>query len=183
MFELLLIAIALAMDSVAVSIAIGSKYKNLSITNSLKIALIFGAFQGAMPLIGFLLGVNFAESVATFDHWIAFILLTILGGKMIYEANSDDIDDSVKDLTNRSLILLAIATSIDALAIGITFAFLNTDIYIASSLIAIVTLLLCTFAIYIGKALGSFLESKAEFLGGVILILIGTKILIEHLNG
>ena len=135
-----------------------------------------------MPLAGYLIGISFADYVQAFDHWIAFVLLVGLGGKMLYEAYQNEFDDEVSDLSNKTLITLGIATSIDAMAIGVTFAFLQTDILTASSLIALVTFALCVIAVYIGKKLGSLLESKAEMLGGIILIALGTKILLEHLG-
>ena len=179
---LLILAVALAMDSVAVSIAIGSKYKDLLVSKALFAAAVFGFFQGAMPIAGYFIGISFAESVQAYDHWIAFVLLVGLGGKMFYEAYQNEFDDEVTDLSTKTLITLAIATSIDAMAIGVTFAFLQTDIYTAASVIALVTFMLCVVAVYIGKKLGSLLESKAEMLGGVILIGLGSKILLEHLG-
>jgi len=116
--------------------------------------------------------------VQAYDHWIGFILLVGLGGKMLYEAYKNEFDEEVTDLSTKTLISLAIATSIDAMAVGVTFAFLQTDIYTASGIIAVVTFILCLGAVYIGKKLGSLLESKAEMLGGIILI--GCKILLEH---
>ena len=179
---LLILAVALAMDSVAVSIAIGSKYRDLLFSRTLFVAGVFGFFQGAMPLAGYLVGVSFAEYVQTFDHWIAFLLLVGLGTKMLYEAYKNEFDEEVTDLSNKTLVTLGIATSIDAMAIGVTFAFLQTDILTASSVIAFVTFALCIAALAIGKKLGSVLESKAEMLGGIILIGLGTKILFEHLG-
>ena len=179
---LLILAVALAMDSVAVSIAIGSKYKDLLVSKALFAAAVFGFFQGAMPIAGYFIGISFAEYVQAYDHWIAFILLVGLGGKMLYEAYKNEFDDEVTDLSTKTLITLAIATSIDAMAIGVTFAFLQTDIYTAAGVIALVTFVLCVVAVYVGKKLGSLLESKAEMLGGVILIGLGTKILLEHLG-
>lgn len=177
---LLILAIALAMDSVAVSIAIGSKYRDLILSRTLFIAGIFGVFQGAMPIAGYLIGITFANYVQAYSHWIAFILLTGLGAKMLCEAFKDDFEDEVTDLSNKTLTTLAIATSIDAMAVGATFAFLKTDIYIAACIIGIVTFLLSFIAVYIGEKLGSLLESKAEILGGIILIALGFKILLEH---
>lgn len=179
---LLILAVALAMDSVAVSIAIGSKYKNLLLSKALFTATVFGFFQGAMPLAGYFIGISFAEYVQAYDHWIAFILLVGLGAKMLYEAYKNEFDEEVTDLSSKTLITLGIATSIDAMAIGITFAFLQTDIYTAAGVIALVTFILCVVAVYIGKKLGSLLESKAEMLGGLILIALGCKILVEHLG-
>lgn len=177
---LLILAVALAMDSVAVSIAIGSKYRDLILSRTLFTAGIFGFFQGAMPVAGYLIGISFASYVQAYSHWIAFILLAGLGTKMLYEAFKDELDDEVTDLSNKTLITLGIATSINAMAVGATFAFLKTDIYLAASIIGIVTFLLSFIAVYIGKKLGSLLESKAEVLGGIILIALGFKILLEH---
>jgi len=177
---LLILAVALAMDSVAVSIAIGSKYRELLVSNALFSAAVFGFFQGAMPVAGYFIGISFAESVQAYDHWIAFVLLVGLGGKMLYEAYQNEFNDEVTDLSTKTLITLGIATSIDAMAIGVTFAFLQTDIYAAAGVIALVTFGLCVIAIYVGKKLGGLLESKAEMLGGLILIALGFKILLEH---
>jgi len=177
---ILLLAVALAMDSVAVSIAIGSKYKELLLSKTVFAASVFGFFQGAMPLAGYLIGIGFAEYVQAFDHWIAFVLLAGLGTKMLYEAYKNEFDEEVTDLSNKTLLSLAIATSIDAMAVGVTFAFMQTDILSASGVIALVTFALCLVAVYIGKKLGSLLESKAEMVGGAILIALGVKILAEH---
>ncbi|MDO9057001.1 MAG: manganese efflux pump MntP family protein [Sulfuricurvum sp.] len=179
---LLILAVALAMDSVAVSIAIGSKYKDLLLSKAFFTAAVFGFFQGAMPIAGYFIGISFADYVQAFDHWIAFVLLVGLGGKMLYEAYKNEFDEEVTDLSAKTLITLGIATSIDAMAIGVTFAFLQTDIYSAAGVIALVTFVLCVAAVYVGKKLGSLLESKAEMLGGLILIGLGTKILLEHLE-
>ena len=180
--ELVLIAIALAMDSVAVSIASGSKYKNINFATTIKIALFFGIFQGLMPLIGYFAGSLFASFVDSFDHYIAFVILVYLGYRMIQEAREDDFEDEVKDLKNKTLVILAIATSIDALAIGITFSFSDVNIWYAVSLITAITFVLCVIAVIIGKTLGGYLEDKAEYLGGIILIILGFKILFEGLN-
>ena len=178
----LILAVALAMDSVAVSIAIGSKYKELLLSKIIFVAAVFGFFQGIMPLAGYFIGISFSQYVQAYDHWIAFVLLVGLGSKMLYEAYKNEFDEEVTDLSNKTLITLAIATSIDAMAVGVTFAFLQTDIYTASGIIALVTFVLCLGAVYIGKKLGSLLESKAEILGGLILIGLGCKILLEHLE-
>lgn len=177
--EIILIAIALAMDSVAVSIASGSKYKNINFLTTIKIALFFGVFQGLMPLIGFFAGNLFASFVDSVDHFIAFAILCFLGYKMIQEAREDDFEDGISDLKNKTLLILAIATSIDALAVGITFSFREIDIFYAVTLITVITTVLCIIAVIIGKLLGGFLEDKAEYLGGFILIGLGFKILVE----
>lgn len=180
--EILLLAVALAMDSVAVSIAIGSKYKDLLFSRALFVSAMFGFFQAAMPITGYFIGISFADYVQAFDHWIAFGLLVGLGSKMLYEAYKNEFDEEVTDLSNKTLISLAVATSIDAMAIGVTFAFLQTDIFSAAGVIGIVTFVLCIAAVYVGKKLGSLLESKAEMLGGIMLIGLGCKILLEHLG-
>jgi len=179
--ELILIAIALAMDSVAVSIASGSKYRNITFPTIIKIALFFGLFQGLMPLLGYFAGGLFASFVDSIDHYIAFVILSFLGYKMIKEAQEDDFEDEVENLKNKTLLFLAVATSIDALAIGVTFSFQEIDIFYAVSLISLITFVLCVIAVYIGKYMGGFLEDKAEYLGGFILIALGIKILIEGL--
>lgn len=177
--ELILIAIALAMDSVAVSIATGAKFKSINLFNTIKVALFFGILQGLMPLIGYFLGSTFAELVDSIDHYIAFIILVYLGYRMIKEGMEDEIEDEIDNLKNKTLLILAVATSIDALAVGITFSFQEINILYAVSLITIVTFILCIIAVYIGKKLGGYLENKAEYLGGGILILLGIKILVE----
>ena len=177
--ELIFIAIALALDSVAVSIASGAKFKNISLFNTLKIAFFFGLFQGVMPLIGYFLGSTFSSYVDSFDHYIAFIILMYLGYNMIKEGVKDNIEEEVQNLKTKTLIILSIATSIDALAVGITFSFQEINIWYAVSVITLITFALCIIAVYIGKKLGSYLENKAEFLGGAILILLGFKILLE----
>lgn len=177
--ELIFIAIALAMDSVAVSIASGARFKDISLFNTLKIAFFFGLFQGAMPLIGYFLGSTFSSYVDSFDHYIAFIILLYLGYNMIKEGVEDNIEEEVQNLKTKTLIVLSIATSIDALAVGITFSFQEINIWYAVSVITLITFALCIIAIYIGKRLGGYLENKAEFLGGAILIFLGFKILLE----
>ena len=177
--ELILIAIALAMDSVAVSIASGAKYKNIDFLSILKISLFFGLFQGLMPLLGYFLGSVFASFVDDYDHYIAFIILLFLGLNMIKEAKENNFEEEVKDLKNKTLFILAIATSIDALAIGITFSFQDINIFYAAFIITFITFILCIIAVFIGKKLGGFLGSKAEYLGGFILIALGIKILLE----
>jgi putative Mn2+ efflux pump MntP len=179
--ELVLIAVALAMDSVAVSIASGSKYKNINFATTIKIALFFGIFQGLMPLIGYYAGSMFSSFIDSFDHYIAFAILVFLGYKMIQEARNNDFEDEIDDLKDKTLLFLAIATSVDALAVGVTFSFQAVDIFYAVSLITLVTFFLCVIAVYIGKYLGGFLEDKAEYLGGIILIILGFKILLENL--
>jgi len=180
--ELFLIAFALAMDSVAVSIATGSKYKKITFVTVIKIAVFFGIFQGLMPFFGFVMGGVFSSFVDSVDHYIAFVILLYLGYRMIKEAQSNNFEDEVQDLRNRTLLILALATSIDALAIGVTFSFQEIDILYAVGVIGGITFLLCIIAVYIGKFLGGFLENKAEYLGGIILIGLGFKILLEGIK-
>ncbi len=179
--QLFFIGLGLSMDAFAVSICQGLKMKRLDFKQTVIIALFFGGFQGIMPFIGWLIGKNFETYITSFDHWIAFALLVIIGGKMIIESfesnDSCEVTSSLKDL-----ILLAVATSIDALAVGITFAFLKMSILLPVLLIGIITFVFCIFGVIIGNKFGSHYKNKAEFLGGIILILIGLKILLEHLN-
>jgi len=170
------------MDAVAVSIAMGAKCKSFSARYSVISPAIFGLFQGIMPMIGFVAGAVFASYIASFDHYIVLAVLGGLGAKMIYESlHPDELEDESCDISYRSIFVLAVATSIDALAVGLTFALLQTDVVTASAIIAIVTAILSSIAVAIGIKLGTALESKAEIFGGVVLILIGVKIFIEHL--
>lgn len=182
--ELVLIAVSLAMDAFAVSLCKGLGMSKLRPKNAAVIALFFGGFQAIMPLIGWLLGKQFESYIKSFDHWIAFGLLVLIGGKMIYEVfkKDSDLDNSADILDIKELFLLAIATSIDALAVGITFAFLQTSIAPAVSLIGIITFAVSFAGVFIGHKFGSRFKSKAEFAGGAVLILIGTRILLEHLG-
>jgi len=183
--ELFLIAIGLSMDAFAVAICKGLNMRKLNYKNTFIIAAFFGGFQGLMPLIGWFLGRQFAQYITGFDHWIAFILLAFIGGQMILEAlkkenEKCDIDDH---LDIKELFMLAIATSIDALAVGITFALIpNTNIWVSIILIGIITFVLSIVGVFIGNKFGARFKSKAEFAGGFILILIGAKILFEHLG-
>ena len=182
LFEICFIGIGLAMDAFAVSICKGLSMKIFNKRKALKIGLYFGFFQAIMPMSGFYLVSNFQEFVVNIDHWIAFILLAIIGGKMIkesFELKSEDLND---DVDVKTMLLLAVATSIDALAVGITFAFLDTNIYISVLLIGIITLILSLIGVKIGNKFGAKFQNKAEIIGGAILILIGLKILLEHLG-
>lgn len=181
--EIILIAVSLAMDAFAVSICKGLSMKKMDWKKAIIIALYFGLFQGGMPLIGYLLGVGFEESIKFIDHWIAFGLLAFIGGNMIKEALSKNEDDEVDDKVDfKTMIVLAIATSIDALAIGVTFAFLNVNIVLAVSLIAAITFVISCIGVKLGNVFGDKYEKKAELAGGIVLILIGLKILLEHLG-
>lgn len=183
-YELFLIAVGLSMDAFAVSVCKGLHMPRLNVKQGLIIALFFGVFQAVMPLLGWFLGQQFAERISAFDHWIAFVLLAFIGGKMIVEALKKDTDaeTAAARFDIMELFMLAIATSIDALAVGITFAFLNVSILPSVSLIGVTTFALSFAGVVIGHRFGAKYQNKAELLGGVILVLIGTKILLEHLG-
>ena len=179
--EILLISISLAMDAFAVSICKGVSMKKMNWKKAIIIGLYFGGFQMLMPIIGYMLGKGFENVVANIDHWIAFILLAGIGANMIKEAFSDESDKVNDNIDVKTMILLAIATSIDALAVGITFAFLKVNLILAISLIGIVAFTLSVIGTKIGNRFGDKYGNKACIVGGVILILMGIKILIEHL--
>ena len=179
-FELLLIAVGLSMDAFAVSICKGLSLQNLKKRHAALVGLYFGGFQFLMPVLGWALGYRFEHVIVSVDHWIAFGLLTVIGVSMIREArHADELDD---DLGFKTMLLLALATSIDALAVGVTFAFLQVRILPAASLIGVTTFLLSVAGVYIGHLFGLRYKAKAEIAGGVILIFIGVKILLEHLG-
>ena len=169
------------MDAFAVSVCKGLSVRRLEKKHVLLVGLYFGGFQALMPLIGWLLGFRFEAAITSIDHWIAFILLALIGGNMIRESFHSD-EELSDDFGLRTMLLLAIATSIDALAVGVTFAFLSVRILPAAGLIGVTTCLLSMAGIWLGHAFGSRLEAWAERLGGIILILIGLKILLEHLG-
>ncbi len=185
LLELLIIAIGLSMDAFAVSIGKGLSVTKIKLSHALKVGLWFGGFQALMPLIGYLLGSTFAEIVSAYDHWVAFILLAIIGGNMIKESLEKD-DDCKCNKKGKdgfgfaTMFTLAVATSIDALAIGVTFAFFKVAIIPAIITIGITTFLFSIAGLKIGNIFGCKYKSQAELFGGVILILIGLKILIEH---
>ena len=184
-FELFLIGVGLSMDAFAVSVCKGLNMRKLNKIHCFVIALFFGGFQALMPLIGWLLGKQFEQYITSIDHWIAFFLLAVIGGKMAIEAlkgEEEEVCKEEKRLDIKELFLLAIATSIDALAVGITFAFLQVRILPAISIIGCTTFLLSVIGVVVGNMFGSRYKNKAEFCGGVILILIGLKILLEHLG-
>lgn len=184
--ELFLIAVGLSMDAFAVSVCKGLNMRKINYAHGFVIALFFGVFQAVMPVIGWLLGVQFESYITSFDHWIAFVLLAFIGGKMIWEALKGGEEEAESDgglLKIKQLFILAIATSIDALAVGITFALLpDTNIWFSVSLIGVTTLVLSFLGVILGNKFGAKYKSKAELAGGVILVLIGLKILLEHLN-
>jgi len=177
------IAVGLAMDAFAVSVVSGSVFKQLNIRHALRMAFFFGAFQAVMPLIGYAAGNAFSAYIAAWDHWIAFGLLLVIGGKMILESfKFSEVEESPKDPSNLAVLLtLSIATSIDALAVGVTLSLITTAIMAAVTVIGIVTFVLSYGGFEIGKRLGHFFENKIEIFGGLILIAIGAKILISHL--
>ena len=178
--EIFAIAVGLAMDAFAVSVCKGLSIKEIDWKKSYIIATYFGGFQAIMPYFGFLLGISVEEYITRIDHWIAFVLLSFIGINMIKESfNENNINSSI-DI--KTMVLLSLATSIDAMAVGITFAFLNVNIYIAISIIGIVTFIISLLGILIGNKFGNKYERKAEIAGGIILISIGLKILIEHLG-
>ena len=178
-----LIGIGLAMDALSVSITDGIVLKKPRFSQAFKISLFFGGFQFLMPVLGYLLGSAFARYITAFDHWIAFCLLAFIGAKMIWEAlHEDEGCDEVKNpLDTYTLFILGIATSIDALAVGITFATMAVSVLFASTLIGIITFVICLLGVYLGSWFGNLLGNKAEITGGLVLIGIGLKILIEHL--
>lgn len=181
--ELLLIAVGLSMDAFAVAICKGLSMKKATLKGMLLVGLYFGLFQAVMPLIGYLVGIQFESYITSIDHWIALILLAVIGINMIREAlGHKDGEKEEADLSFKAMLPLAVATSIDALAVGVTFAFLNTDIIPAVSFIGVITLILSMAGVKIGNLFGDKLKSKSEIFGGVILIGIGLKILLEHLG-
>jgi len=188
---LIFTAFALSMDAFAVSITKGMTIKNLKKSTALKMALAFGVFQGAMPLLGWVLGISFESYIKSIDHWVAFILLGFIGFNMIKgffddrkEGKESELEFSATadehDLSNKEIIMLAVATSIDALAVGISFAFLNVSIIPAASIICIITFLVCVVGVFVGNKVGDIFNGYAELVGGIILILIGFNIFNEH---
>ena len=185
--ELFLLAVGLSMDAFAVSVCKGLAMKKATLKAEATCGLWFGGFQMLMPVTGFFLGSLFAEAIEAFDHWVAFGLLVIIGINMLKEAlekedESGDDPEKDADLSVRTMFLMAVATSIDALAVGISFAFLGVDIVQAALLIGATTFVLSGVGIYVGNVFGAKYKSKAELLGGAVLILIGLKILLEHLG-
>ncbi len=184
-FELFMIAVGLSMDAFAVALGKGLNMMRLNYRHALVIAAFFGGFQAGMPLLGWLLGRQFERYITAIDHWVAFLLLLFIGGKMLWGAFHEK-DDIWADFDDRldvgELTLLAVATSIDALAVGITFAFLQVSILPSVTLIGVTTLILSFIGVMIGNRFGTRFESKAEIAGGLVLIFIGAKILFEHLG-
>lgn len=183
LWELFVIAVGLSMDAFAVSICKGLSVRKLTLKHCLLAGLYFGGFQAAMPMAGYLLGIRFQQMITSVDHWIAFVLLCLIGGNMARESLKNEEGDGLDDSFDvKTMLMLAVVTSIDALAVGVTFAFLNVRIVPAVSFIGTVTFCLSAAGIKAGNLFGNKYESKAELAGGVILIVMGTKILLDHLG-
>jgi putative Mn2+ efflux pump MntP len=185
LLEIVLIAVGLAMDAFAVSITLGLSTKKLKPTEIIIPGVYFGFFQFLMPLVGYFSGIYFANKIEDWDHWIAFVLLGLIGGKMIKDSFSKEKENREDNIDKNSfgfikMLILAIATSIDALAIGITFAFFRVNIYTAVLITGTITFFMAMCGVIIGNIFGTKFRSKAAFIGGTVLILIGTKIVIEH---
>lgn len=181
--ELLLIAVGLSMDAFAVSVTNGMCRKNIKLNWTFAVALTFGLFQGIMPAIGYFLGQTFTNYVTKFDHIIALVLLGFIGGKMLIDALKPEKDDEEKESENLTLGMLmvqGVATSIDALAVGVSFSALKANIIVSAAFITCITFAFSFVGVLIGKKFGSILNKKAEIIGGIILIGIGVKIFIEH---
>ena len=185
LLTLFTLAVGLSMDAFAVAVCKGLSMKRVTVGKTAVVGLWFGGFQAGMPLLGYLLGIQFRDKITAVDHWIAFLLLAFIGINMIREAFSGEEEctgGGEASLAVRDMFLLAVATSIDALAVGITFAFLDVDILPAVSFIGVTTFCLSAAGVKVGNVFGSRYESRAELAGGVILILLGAKILLEHLG-
>ena len=182
LLELFLLAVGLSMDAFAVSVCKGLSVRRGSMKQALTVGIWFGGFQALMPMTGYFLGTRFSGAIQSVDHWMAFILLSLIGANMIREALSRD-EDAGRDsgsLSFKTMLMLAVATSIDALAAGITFAFLDVDIALAAGMIGCTTCIISMAGVKVGSVFGTKYKSKAEMTGGVILILLGLKILLEH---
>lgn len=182
LLTLLTLAVGLAMDAFAVSICKGLAMREKVLKKGVIVGLWFGGFQALMPTIGFFLGTQFKDQITSIDHWIAFVLLGLIGINMVKEALSNDEEQADDSIAVKEMFMLAVATSIDALAVGITFAFLNVHIVSAASMIGVCTFLISFAGVKIGNIFGTKYKSKAELAGGIILILLGFKILFEHLH-
>ena len=180
--ELFVIAVGLSMDAFAVSVCKGLAMPKMNWKGALLVGLYFGGFQAAMPLFGYFLGSSFSLAIRAYDHWVAFILLSVIGANMVKESFSKEDECPDADLDIKNMVLLAIATSIDALAVGVTFAFLTVDIVPAVSFIGVITFCLSAVGVAIGHRFGARYKSRAELAGGIVLVLMGCKILLEHLG-
>ena len=181
-FEIILIGISLAMDAFAISVCKGLSMKEVKLNKVLIISTYFGIFQMIMPIIGFYIGTAFNEIIQNIDHWIAFSLLLSIGINMIKESFKENKEEKNDKTDVKTMIILAIATSIDALAVGIAFAFLERNILFLAAIIGAITFILCTIGVKLGNKFTNKIQNKAEILGGVVLIIIGLKILLEHLS-
>lgn len=182
LLTLLTLAVGLAMDAFAVSICKGLAMREKVLKKGIIVGLWFGGFQALMPTIGFFLGTQFKDQITSIDHWIAFVLLGLIGINMVKEALSNDEEQADDSIAVKEMFMFAVATSIDALAVGITFAFLNVHIVSAAAMIGVCTFLISFAGVKIGNIFGTKYKSKAELAGGIILILLGFKILFEHLH-
>ena len=182
LIELFLIAVGLSMDAFAVAVCKGLAMPKMSWKGAAIVGLYFGGFQALMPFLGYLLGAGFKDAISAYDPWVAFILLALIGGNMIRESREDEEESLDASLSFRSMVLLAIATSIDALAVGVTLAFLDVPILSSVCFIGVVTFCLSLVGVKAGNVFGCKYKSKAEFAGGLVLILIGLKILLEHMG-
>lgn len=180
--ELFLLAVGLSMDAFAVAVCKGLALKQVKPAQMALVGLWFGGFQALMPVVGYFVGVQFKDAITAIDHWIAFVLLAIIGGNMIREAFSKEEEEADASLSFKKMLPLAVATSIDALAVGVSFAFLGVQIGIAASFIGVVTFLLSAAGVKVGSLFGAKYKQRAELVGGVILVLLGVKILLEHLG-
>ncbi|MFA0415001.1 manganese efflux pump MntP family protein [Vibrio renipiscarius] len=178
MIEVFILALALCMDAFAVSIGLGSKNNQNTTSLAFITAIYFGIFQALMPLMGYMAGKGVLGWVASYAPWIAFILLVLIGGKMIYESFSEGIEDDIAIITHRVMLMLAIATSVDAMAAGFTLTILDVNPLLACLIIGVCTFCFSWLGVFVGKKSGTWLESKAELLGGIVLILIGFKMLL-----
>ena len=182
-FSVLLIAIGLSMDAFAVSVCKGLKMRKIDYGKALLIGAFFGGFQALMPFLGWLIGIKFQRHIETFDHWIAFLLLAFVGGKMIYDSTKEEDDDVSGVFSISELFVLAIATSIDALAVGVAFGMLeDINILYSITIIGLTTFILSVIGVFIGNRFGAVYKNRAELAGGIILVLLGLKILFEHLG-
>lgn len=181
LMELFLLAVGLSMDAFAVSICKGLSVQELKVKHALLVGLYFGGFQALMPVIGYFAGNSFADLISSYDHWIVFALLLLIGGNMIKEAFDEE--EGISDSFDvKTMFLLAVATSIDALAVGVSFAFLKVNIFYAAAFIGVTTFICSVVGIKVGNLFGSRFKAKAEIAGGIILIFIGCKVLLEHLG-
>ena len=180
--ELFILAVGLSMDAFAVAVCKGLSLKKINFANAAWVGLWFGAFQALMPLIGYILGTQFSDKIQAVDHWIAFILLGLIGANMLKEAFSKEEECTDSNLTPKAMLPLAVATSIDALAVGVTFAFLDVSIVPAVSFIGVITFVLSAIGVKVGNIFGVKYKSKAELTGGIVLIGIGLVILLQDLG-